>query len=85
MGKHPNKADSLTPVEEEHLWNSQQLGAHNARSLINSMWYLLTQHFGLRGRQEHHTMKVEDFITRTDEQGSLYITFSETYTKTRPG
>ena len=52
MGKHPNKADSLTPAKEEELWNAKQLGSHNPRSVINTMWFLLTQHFGLRGRQE---------------------------------
>ncbi|CAH3018925.1 unnamed protein product [Porites evermanni] len=28
------------------------------------MWFLLTQHFGLRGCQEHHDMYVEDFAFR---------------------
>ena len=27
----------------------------------------MTQHFGLRGRQEHHQMKVEDFLLERDD------------------
>ena len=61
-GKRPNRSKSLANEEEETLWKSGQLGSGNPRALINTMWWLLTQHFGLRGRQEHHNMKVEDFF-----------------------
>jgi len=57
-----NRSKSLLNEEEETLWKSGQLGSGNSRALINTMWWLLTQHFGLRGRQEHHNMKVEVFV-----------------------
>ena len=57
-GKRPNKAKSLTTAEEEVLWESGKLGGHTPRALIKTVWWQLTQHFGLRGRQEH-SMKVE--------------------------
>ena len=56
MGKRPNKAKSLTKEEKEILWEKGQLSNQTPRSLINTMWWLLTMHFGLRGRQEHHDM-----------------------------
>ena len=83
-GKHPNRSKSLTN-EEETLWKSGQLGSRNPRALINTMWWLLTQHFGLRGREEHHNMKVEDFHLQRDDNGIEYLTFDEGPTKTRQG
>ena len=47
------------------------------------MWWLLTQHFGLRGRQEHHKMKVEDFTLQRDDDRNELLTFAEGLTKTR--
>ena len=85
MGRRPNKAKSLTKEEEEILWESGQLGNQTPRSLINTMWWLLTMHFGLRGRQEHHDMMVEDFSIEKDDDGVEFITFSEGPTKTRQG
>ena len=76
---------SLTNEEEETLWKSAQLGSGNPRALINMMWWLLTQHFGLRGRQEHHNMKVKDFCLQRDDDGIEYLTFAEGPTKTRQG
>ena len=49
------------------------------------MWWLLTQHFGLQGRQEHHQMKVEDFTLQRDDHGNEFQTFAEGPTKTRQG
>jgi hypothetical protein len=80
LGKQPNKAKSLTNEEEKILW---ELGGDNPRSLTNTLWWLLTQHFGLRGRQEHHEMNVEDFSLQRDDGGIEFVTFAEGVTKTR--
>ena len=52
-GKKPNRADVLTVEEEETLWECGQFGFHSPSSMINTLWWYLTQHFDLRGRQEH--------------------------------
>ena len=83
MGKKPSKTNSLTREEEKILWQTGQLGDRTPRSIISTLWWQLTQHFGLRGRQEHHSMRVEDFTFRKDESGTSYIVFSEGITKTR--
>jgi hypothetical protein len=49
------------------------------------MWWLLTQHFGLRGQQEHHTMAVEDFEFGEDDNGIAYVSFKDNPTKTHQG
>ena len=50
MGKKPNKAVSITEEEEETLWSCGQLCSSSPQSIINTLWWKLTQHFGLRGR-----------------------------------
>ena len=49
------------------------------------MWWLLTWHFGLRGRQEHHQTKFEDFTLQRDYDGNEFLTFAEGPTKMRQG
>ena len=84
-GKRPNRSRSLTKEEEEVLWQNGQLGGGTPGALLNTMWWLLTQHFGLRGRQEHHQMKVEDFTLQRDDEGNEFLTFAEGPTKSRKG
>ena len=84
-GKRPNAATALTTEEEETLWQNKKLGNESPRVLSQTMWWILTQHFGLRGRQEHHSMNVEDFTFRLDDNGVEYVTFKEGPTKTRQG
>ena len=42
------------------------------------MWFLLPQHFGLRGCLEHHNMFVEDFAVSTNDDGIEFVTYEET-------
>lgn len=46
----------------------------------------VTEHFGLRGRQEHYSMMVEDFnILISPDSSVKYVTFKEGPTKMRQG
>ena len=85
FGKRPNAAKALTTQDEELLWPKGVLGSHSLQSLIQTIWFLLTQHFGLRGCQEHHDMYVEDFAFSTDDNGIEFVTYEENPTKTRQG
>ena len=60
--------EALTVQDEEQLWKNRVLGEQNPKSLLYTLWYLLTLHFGLRGCQEHHEMFVEDFTFNKDDQ-----------------
>ena len=84
-GKRPNKARNLTKEEEEVLWKESKLGSTTPEALVNTMWWILTQHFGLRGRQEHHDMKLDDFQLCKDDNGVEFVQFTEGQTKTRQG
>ena len=83
MGKRPNAADSLSRDEEEILWNSGNLGTKDGQTLTNTVWFLISQHLGLRGRKDHHSILVEDFTFKLDDNGNQFITFAEGVTKTR--
>ena len=79
-GKRPNEVNALTAKEEEMLqWTEKSLGNSSPRVLSQTMWWVLTQHFGLRGHQEHHSMEC------VDDCGTEYIAFKEHPTKTRQG
>ena len=84
-GKRPNKARQVSKEEEEELWSSEKLGYKTPESLIQTMWWLLTQHFGLRGRQEHHGMRMEDFRISRGDDNTEFVEFAEGPTKTRQG
>merc|ERR1712112_31154 len=53
----------VTRIEEEHLWESKQLGAHSPHVLLNTLVYFNTKYFMLRSPEEHaalsfsHVMK----------------------------
>jgi hypothetical protein len=88
MGKRPNKAQPLAPEEESSLWNKEQLGEHNAvngRVLTNVNFKNLTKQLGLRGRQEHYDIYVEDFLIRRQEDRGELVEYRENPTKTRTG
>lgn len=84
-GKRLDASSTLSIPEEEALWDNGKLGSSSPRVLCHTMWWILTQHFVLRGRQEHHSMNVEDFNLCRDDRGIEYVTFKENPTKTRQG
>ena len=83
LGKKPSKTNSLTRQDEDILWECGQLGFKTPKSVIATLCWQLTQHFGLRGRQEHLPMRVEDFSFQIDETGASYIVYAEGIPKAR--
>ena len=47
------------------------------------MRWLLSQHFGLLGFQEHYTMNVENFTLNKDANDNVFVTFTESPIKTQ--
>ena len=58
-GKQPHKSSSITDAEEAVLWEEKKFGDSSARSLQNTVWRTIVQHFGLRGRDNHYNLKIE--------------------------
>ena len=83
MRKRPNKACSLSPDEVETLWRCGEFGRETPRSVLNTLFWQFGAHFGMRGRQEHHDMKVEHFVVKFDDERRECVSFAEGITKTR--
>ena len=86
-GKKSKKADPLTAEEEEILWNTGVLGGNNPKSLNHTVFYIISQHFGTRGRQEHHQIRVEHlrFVCNAQTGVTEFIEWEEGLTKTQQG
>ena len=82
-GKKPHATKPLTKDEEEDCWRVGTLGDSNPRSLIQTVYFQIAQHFGTRARQEHNDMRMDNFKFHKADDGSEYITFHEDPTKTR--
>ena len=52
---------------------------------FNANFKNFTEQLGLRGRQEHYDVYVEDLIIRQQEDGTNVVQFREDPTKTRKG
>ena len=50
----------ITEKEEELLWERGALGCNDAKILNRTVFYTLSQHFGTRGCQEHHDIRIEE-------------------------
>ena len=63
-GRKQNAAEALTVDEEEKLWSTKQLGDHSPHSLLQTVWYFNTMHFGWRGSDEHRCVCLGDLHLR---------------------
>ena len=68
-GNNQTKA-CLIKEEVETCLKSGQFGCYFPLAIINTLWWIFAWHFGLRGRQEHHSKKTEDFTIRGDENAT---------------
>jgi hypothetical protein len=58
LGNRPNAAEALEPEDEEKLYNCGAFGTENPDSLLSTLWFMNTVHFGLRGSHEPPTTKM---------------------------
>ena len=72
-GKVPNRQKVYE--EQKILWENGQLGCNSSRSLIQTIWWNNCLHFGMRGEEEHHNLKIEQFRLEIDENGRRYILY----------
>ena len=86
MGKRKRRADAITEEEEEMMWSKGVLGGNNPRNLNDTVFYLLSLHYGTRGCQEHHQVYIEELkIVKNTNGDTEYIEWVEGQTKTRRG
>ena len=75
----------MTDEEVDILYGLNLLGSANGEALLNTVWLNNTQHFGLRGCQEHRDMKWGDVELKTTADGLEHLEYNERQTKTRTG
>ena len=81
--KVPSRTRSLSGAEENIIWESGQLGCNSSRSPVQTVWWNNCLHFGMRDREEHHSLRFEHFWFETDENGRRCISYAESLPKTR--
>ena len=86
-GETPFKADPLNDNDINKLYETCQLGINSPTSLINTLWYLNTLYFGIKGGSEEQIQVCRgeiqlkhDYATKQD-----YLEYYERRTKTRTG
>ena len=84
-GNKTKAARALTDEEVDILYGKELLGLSSPESLVNTLWLNNTQHFGLRGCQEHRDMKWGDVQLKTSADGVQFLEYTERQTKTRTG
>ena len=58
LGNQPNKAQSLSPEDEEKLWTEKAMGSHSPTALLRALWFLLSKLFGM-----HFLSSISYFFT----------------------
>ena len=71
-GNKPKTAGALIDEEVDILYGLNLLGSANGEALLNTVWLNNTQHFGLRGCQEHRDMKWGDVELKITADGLEY-------------
>ena len=85
-GGKGNKSKAARALTDEVniLYRKNVLGLLSPE-LLNTLWLNNTQHFGLRGCQEHRDMKRGDIRLKTSADGVEFLKYTERQTKTRTG
>ena len=84
-GNKSKATRALTDEEVDILYGKNLLGLSSPESLLNTLWLNNTQHFGLRGCQEHRDMKWGDIQLKTSADGVEFLEYTERQIKTRTG
>ncbi|XP_069101555.1 uncharacterized protein [Argopecten irradians] len=86
-GSKPYRASPISDENVETLYAMNLLGKNSPNSVLNTLWFQNTLHFGMRGGStEHRTMCWGDIELKHDPEVDLdYLEYHERTTKTRTG
>ena len=85
LGNLKNRSVAVTDEDIEILWECQQMRSNTPESIINTIWFYSTIHFGTRYAEEQGDMCWRDINLCVDGEGQEYLEFMEQQTKTRTG
>ena len=72
-------------LDDTDIKETKALGDDNPETLQYTVWFLLTLHMGMRGRDEHYKVLYGDLEIKNTTDGTKFVEFSERDTKTRNG
>ena len=75
------QAEPITVEEENKLWEKGVLGESDPQTLLDTVVFLSGIHFAHRSGQEHRSLKLSQFELQTDEDGSLFLLYTENTSK----
>ena len=85
LGNLANRSEAITDDDIEKIWECNQMGAATPDSIINTLWFYTTVHFGTRSAEEHRNMCWGDIQLSVDGQGQEYLEFVERQPKQELG
>ena len=85
LGTTSKQAEPIPPNEEAMLWSSGRFGTHNAKVLLNIVYYYNCKIFGLRSYDEHRNLKRTQYSKKVHEQGRVYLEYVDFGSKTNRG
>ena len=85
LGNRPNRSVAVEPEEEDVMWEKGVLGVSSPFSLQFTLWYFLTLLTGLRGCDEHRSMRFGDITMKQDAAAKEFLELRERGSKTRDG
>ncbi|XP_063397165.1 uncharacterized protein LOC134681459 [Mytilus trossulus] len=83
-GMTTKQADPISQEQEMILWDKEVVGYDSSAALLNGVFFYNCKLFGMRGRDEHHSLDASQINIGTDDKGK-YIQFIETNSKTFKG
>ncbi|XP_061191553.1 uncharacterized protein LOC133199700 [Saccostrea echinata] len=84
-GNKPSKAEAISDEEINILYEKKILGNETPESLLYTLWFNNSIHFGLRGVSEHYNLRWRDIKLKVSSHGTEYLEYNERQTKTRTG
>jgi hypothetical protein len=75
LGCEVKQADPILQQDEETLWMKHVFGRETAEELQHTVFFYVCKMFGLRGHDEHHDLRCEQFKVSEDSHGR-YVQFA---------
>ena len=76
IGIGTKQADVFSESEEIFMWENGILGNSSSEILQYTLYFYNCKLFGLRGREEHHDLQVNDFVFGYDSHDKQYIEYT---------
>ena len=74
IGADPKQADAISDEQEQTLWDKGIFSMDTATGLSYAGYFYMCKAYGLRGRDEHRSLSVDQFVIGNDENGR-YLKF----------